>query len=61
MYKQIDDGGIMSGKGQLGIKRVSSSSIPKMSKSETRTGDAKTNSVIHKKMKKVMSKVMKGC
>jgi hypothetical protein len=53
------EGGIMLGKGQLGIKRIpATQAIPKQSPAATRT----TGGVdIKKKMAKVMGKVMKGC
>lgn len=52
-------GGIMSGKGTLGVQRIPATQpIPKQSQAATRT----TGGVdVKKKMAKVMGKVMKGC
>lgn len=52
---------IMPGRGDLGIKRIPSAAIPKQGQGgPTRTGNAKTNFSVDKKMKKVMKKVMGG-
>jgi hypothetical protein len=54
-----ETGGIMTGKGQLGVKRIpKTQDIPKQSQSPTRTGEGVN---IKKKMAKVMGRVMKGC
>ena len=51
---------MMTGKGQLGIKKIPAHEIPKQSQSSTRTGNSKSNFDVNKKMKKVMNKVMGG-
>lgn len=61
MQKLIEDGGIMTGNGRLGVQRIpASKAIPKQSKAETRTSNGITHTAA-KKMKKVMKHVMKGC